>query len=78
MSGIKGLISCTAWVARGVAASHPQTYEVDDKELERISALAQLNIDEAKAELEEATAAGENFKEISSDDDGEETEEIIE
>ncbi|KAG9051523.1 hypothetical protein FS837_004033 [Tulasnella sp. UAMH 9824] len=76
MSGIKGLISCTAWVARGIASVHPQTYEVDDKELERISALAQLNIDEAKAEMDEANAAAEEFKGISSD--GEETEEVIE
>ncbi|KAG8954407.1 hypothetical protein FRC04_011734 [Tulasnella sp. 424] len=76
MSGIKGLISCTAWVARGVAAAHPHTYEVDEKELERISAIAQLNIDEAKAELDEANAAAEDFKDISSD--AEETEEVIE
>ncbi|KAG8895052.1 hypothetical protein FRB99_000793 [Tulasnella sp. 403] len=62
------LISSATWVARGLAKRQPATYEVDDKELERISALAQISLDEARAELQQATEEAQNFKPGGSDD----------
>lgn len=57
-----GLISCATWVARGVAEQNPKTYDLDEKELERVSALARINLEDARAELAQATAAAETFK----------------
>ncbi|KIP11071.1 hypothetical protein PHLGIDRAFT_100387 [Phlebiopsis gigantea 11061_1 CR5-6] len=48
------LISCVAWVKRGVSAQHPEKYLLDDKELERVSALARIELEDAKKELEMA------------------------
>lgn len=69
---MKGLISATTWVPRGIAAQHPTTYEVDEKEIERISRLAQINIEEARAELNEANDAEKEFEGIEGDVGGDE------
>ena len=71
---MKGLISCTSWVRRGVSASNPETYEVDEKEIERISALARINIEEARAELLKASDASQDFEGLHISSDGEEYE----
>ena len=41
-------------VKRGVAARNPEKYVLDDKELERVSALARIELDDARKELERA------------------------
>lgn len=64
------MISATAWVPRGVASEFPIKYELDDEEMERINQLAKLNLDDARADLEEANVESNNLKEeIDIDDD---------
>ncbi|CAI4046713.1 hypothetical protein N7582_003879 [Saccharomyces uvarum] len=48
------MISATNWVPRGFSSEFPEKYVLDDEEMERINQLAQLNLDDAKAGLEEA------------------------
>lgn len=54
---MSSLISAVAWVRRGVAAQHPQKYVLDDQELERVSALARIELEDARTELERAHEA---------------------
>lgn len=42
---------------RGVAQRDPQKYILDDQELQRVSALARIELEDAKAELQRAEAA---------------------
>ena len=48
-------------VKRGVAAQHPQKYNLDETELERVSALARIELEDARVELERAHAAAEEM-----------------
>lgn len=48
------MITASTWVPRGAAAAHPTRYDIDEKELARISKLAQLQLDDAKEDLENA------------------------
>ena len=48
------MITASTWVPRGAAAAHPTRYGIDEKELARISNLAQLQLDDAKADLDNA------------------------
>lgn len=48
------MISSSCWVPRGFAAEFPEKYELDDAEMERITQMAQLELSDAKADLEEA------------------------
>ena len=48
-------------VKRGVAVQHPQKYVLDDKELERVSALARIELEDAKKELERAHKAAQSM-----------------
>lgn len=50
------MITATTWVPRGFAAPFPTKYQFDDDEYERISKLANLQLEDAKDELEEAQA----------------------
>jgi hypothetical protein len=54
---MNGLISAVAWVRQGVAIQHPQKYVLDDQELERVSALARIELEDARVELERAHEA---------------------
>ena len=54
------MITATAWVPRGFAAPFPTRYQFDDDEYERISKLANLKLEDAKEELEEAQAEEKN------------------
>ncbi|KAK9467863.1 WD40-repeat-containing domain protein [Lipomyces arxii] len=60
------MISSTTWVPRGFAAEFPVRYEVDDAEVERISELAQMRLDDAIEDYDEAREKDVN------DEDGEE------
>ncbi|KAF7312588.1 WD-REPEATS-REGION domain-containing protein [Mycena indigotica] len=56
-SAMSSLISAVSWVRRGVAVQHPTKYVLDDKELERVSALERIEVEDAKKELERAHKA---------------------
>ncbi|OAX79126.1 hypothetical protein ACJ72_06556 [Emergomyces africanus] len=48
------MITATTWVRRGVAAPFPEKYEIDDAEINRISELARLQLEDAKIDLKQA------------------------
>ncbi|KAL9938276.1 hypothetical protein V8E36_002899 [Tilletia maclaganii] len=48
------MISSAVWIARGRSARNPAKYNVDDSELERVSAYTGLHLEEARAQLEQA------------------------
>ena len=48
------MITATVWVPRGSAAAFPTKYDVDEKELARISNLAKLHLDDAKDDYDVA------------------------
>ena len=48
------MITATTWVPRGFAATIPTKYEVDEAELSRISKLAKSQLNDAKADLDNA------------------------
>ncbi|OBZ72000.1 Periodic tryptophan protein 1 [Grifola frondosa] len=58
---MSSLISCVSWVRRGVSAQHPVKYVLDDPELERVSALARIELEDARKELERAHKAAESM-----------------
>ena len=64
------MILATAWVRRGVAAQFPTKYEIDEEEIGRISKLAQLQLEDAQEDLENAK----NGEAKSSDDGKDESE----
>jgi len=45
------MITSTTWVPRGFAAHHPKRIELDEKEFERISELAKLQLEDARDEM---------------------------
>lgn len=60
---------------RGVAAQHPSKYVLDDKELERVSALARIELEDAKIELQRAHKAA---TQMGKGAEGEEADDIVE
>ncbi|ESK93990.1 rrna processing protein [Moniliophthora roreri MCA 2997] len=58
---MSNLISSVAWIRRGVAAQHPSKYVLDDKELERVSALAHIELEDARTELKRAHEAAQKM-----------------
>ena len=58
---MSSLISAVAWVRRGVAAQHPEKYVLDDQELVRVSALARIELEDARVELERAHLAAQSM-----------------
>lgn len=59
----------TTWVRRGVAAQFPTKYQVDEKELSRISELARLQLEDAQEDLENAQQAQDANESEDSDSD---------
>jgi periodic tryptophan protein 1 len=54
-----------------VAARHPTKYNLDEKELERISAVARIELEDARVELERASEAAKAMnREGGNDEDG--------
>jgi hypothetical protein len=76
---MSSLISAVSWVRRGVAAQHPAKYVLDDKELERVSALSRIQLEDARIELERAHEAAKSMglgaEGEEADDAGEDNEE---
>ena len=58
---MSNLISAVSWVRRGVSIQHPQKYVLDDRELERVSALARIELEDARVELERAHLAAQSM-----------------
>ncbi|KAF9448666.1 WD40 repeat-like protein [Macrolepiota fuliginosa MF-IS2] len=58
---MSNLISAVAWVKRGVAIQHPQKYILDDNELQRVSALARIELEDARVEMERAHKAAQEM-----------------
>jgi periodic tryptophan protein 1 len=48
------MITSTTWVRRGVAAQFPTKYEIDEDEINRISELARIQLEDAKGDLKAA------------------------
>lgn len=48
---MSSLISSVCWVQRGVAARTPKKYTLDEGELDRVSKLAMLRLDDARMQL---------------------------
>ncbi|KAE8212534.1 hypothetical protein CF327_g3840 [Tilletia walkeri] len=76
------MISSAVWIARGRSARNPAKYNVDDSELERVSAYTGLHLEEARAQLEHAQklaaggdGEGDDWEDDQDDDDEEEEEE---
>lgn len=67
------MITASVWVPRGAAANFPTKYEVDEKELTRISKLAKLQLEDAENDLDHAknTEHGKAETDESSDDEKE-------
>lgn len=61
------MISGTTWVPRGFAAEFPSQYQLDEEEVDRISKLAQLRLDDALEDYE--GAVGDNAENGDSEDD---------
>ena len=63
-------------VKRGISAQQPSKYVLDDKELGRVSALARIELEDARLELERAHEAaktmGRGAEGDEGDDDGDE------
>ncbi|KAL5525702.1 hypothetical protein ACEPAG_7039 [Sanghuangporus baumii] len=68
---MSSLISSVSWVKRGIAAQHPAKYNLDERELERVSALARIEIEDARAELERAQEAAKEMGRGAEEDDEE-------
>jgi len=77
------MISSTCWIPRGKSLQHPKKYDLDEDELKRVSTLANLHFDDAKAQLEHAQKMAQDMKsgndnwedEEEDEDDNEEEEE---
>jgi periodic tryptophan protein 1 len=63
------MITATTWVPRGFPAPLPTKYAVDDDELQRISKLAKLKLDDAKEDLEDAKVDKMDKDDDADDDD---------
>lgn len=61
------MISSTAWVPRGFAAEFPQKYELDDAEMDRITSMAKLQLQDSetppKSKLQQEIDIDDNLKE---------------
>lgn len=67
---MSSLISALAWVPQGKSARYPTKYSLDSKELERVSALARVELDDAKLALMEAEGVAKGAKGIRMAEDG--------
>ncbi|KIK59649.1 hypothetical protein GYMLUDRAFT_168714 [Collybiopsis luxurians FD-317 M1] len=66
------LISSIIWVPRGVSQQNPSKYVLDDAELERVSALARIELADAKEELRKASEAAKKMGKADAVDEEEE------
>jgi len=57
------MITAATWVPRGFAAQYPSKFELTEEEFERIGKLSQLQLDDAREDLEEAQGGGDDEEE---------------
>lgn len=66
------MISATAWIAKGKATLNPVKYNVDDAELERVAALANVHFEDAKTQFARAQQVAAGWHEGREDENDEE------
>ena len=64
------MITATTWVRRGVAAPFPVKYEIDEEEINRISDLAKLQLQDAKSDLKGAREGVAGDEMVEDEEDG--------
>ncbi|KAL4884373.1 WD40-repeat-containing domain protein [Aspergillus karnatakaensis] len=64
---MSSMITTSAWVRRGVAAQFPTKYDIDEKEMERISKLARMQLEDAREDLSAAQERGDGADEKDAD-----------
>jgi periodic tryptophan protein 1 len=64
------MITTTSWVRRGVAAQFPTKYEIDEEEINRISNLARMQLEDAQGDLKAAQDGDEEMDEDKEKEDG--------
>ncbi|BAE55846.1 unnamed protein product [Aspergillus oryzae RIB40] len=57
---MSSMITTTSWVRRGVAAQMPIKYEIDEEEMNRISTLAKMQLEDAQSDLKAAQEGDED------------------
>lgn len=75
---MSSMITTTAWVRRGVAAQFPTKYEIDEEEMNRISKLARMQLEEAQGDLEAAREGNDQDGETMEEDQKEEAQDAME
>ncbi|KAF7712952.1 rRNA processing protein Pwp1 [Penicillium ucsense] len=65
---MSSMITTTAWVRRGVAAQFPTKYEIDEDEMNRISKLARMQLEDAQDDLSAAKAGETNDDDAAMED----------
>lgn len=75
---MSSMITTTAWVRRGVAAQFPTKYEIDEEEMNRISKLARMQLEEAQGDLEAAREGKDQDGETMEEDQKEEAQDAME
>ncbi|GIK02146.1 hypothetical protein Aspvir_006189 [Aspergillus viridinutans] len=75
---MSSMITTTAWVRRGVAAQFPTKYEIDEEEMDRISKLARMQLEEAQGDLDAARAGKDQDGETMEEDHKEEAQDAME
>lgn len=63
------MLSATSWVPRGYATEFPEKYELDDEEMERITAMAKLQLGDDQVESEDTPNTKSLQEDIEIDDD---------
>ncbi|KAJ6093414.1 hypothetical protein N7486_008703 [Penicillium sp. IBT 16267x] len=66
---MSSMITTTAWVRRGVAAQFPTKYEIDEEEMNRISKLARMQLEDAKEDMNAAQGEDTAMDEEKTDED---------
>lgn len=61
------MITTSAWVRRGMAAQFPTKYEIDENEMNRISELARMQLEDAKEDLSTAQEGDEGEEAMDED-----------
>lgn len=69
------MITTSTWVRRGAAAQFPTKYEIDEKEMNRISNLARMQLEEAQGDLS-AAQEGKEDEAMDEDEEKEDAKEV--
>lgn len=70
---MNSMITTTTWVRRGVAAQFPTKYEIDEAEINRISEIARMQLEDAKGDLKAAKEGADADADAMDEDTAEKT-----